>query len=106
MSIESMLDILKPKTKTGAVIMLFSCTVFMITYFIWTNYFVIASIYIAVYLPLMLVLFIVIDMLFNSVVKLWKSSKVVEQVKADFKSTSTPVPKSGMTNLLDMNTVV
>lgn len=105
MSITSMMDVLRPKTKTSAVVTLISCAVFVITYLIWTDYFVIASIYIAVYAPLLLVLFIVFDLLFSSIYKLWTTSKV-KVTSESVKTKSNTTPKTGITNMLSMEEAI
>lgn len=104
MSLRSMLDVLRPKTKTSATVTLLTCAVFLVTYFVWTDYFLIASIYIAVYAPLLLVLFVVFDLLFSSVYGLWNLSKVSPVTPVNVNPNYSKAPVSN--NMLDMESAI
>lgn len=104
MSIKSMLEVLRPKTKTSAIVTFITTTIFLICYVAWSQYFVIASIYLAVYFPLIIVLFVVFHFFFSSIQSLWTLSKT-----SDEKKKSEPVRQEQKyipTNMLDMESPI
>lgn len=106
----SLMQALRPKSKRSATVVLVSTVVILITYFIWTDAFITASIYIALLGPLALFLLSVFDLLFSSIMQLSKAStpsvaesKTTATTKAAAKSKST-VEKS-TDDLFDMDPI-
>ena len=106
----SLMQALRPKSKRSATVVLVSTVVILITYFVWTDVFITASIYIALLGPLALFLLTVFDLLFSSIIQLSKAStpsvaksKTTAITKAAAKSKST-VEKS-TDDLFDMDPI-
>lgn len=85
----SLMQALRPKSKRSATVVLVSTVIILISYFVWTDVFITASIYIALLGPLALFLLTVFDLLFSSVMQLWGVS-----TPSVAKSKSSAAPKS------------
>jgi uncharacterized protein (DUF983 family) len=66
----SLMEQLRPKTKRQAVLVIATAVIFFVSYFVWTNVFVNASIYVAILTPLAILLVGVFDLFFSAILQL------------------------------------
>lgn len=88
--INSLLDMLRPETKLTATVTIVGVVVIVISYFIWTESFLVASIYLAILAPILVLLYMCIDLFVESLSVLLSKAKEGKTVQKSTSDTSQP----------------
>lgn len=87
--INSLLDMLRPETKLTATVTLVGVVTIIISYFIWTESFLVASIYVAIFAPILVLLYMCIDLFMESINVLFAKRAIVKEVQKSTSENST-----------------